>query len=188
MQTDCTPDLFGFAAVQGREVAAVFDGGNITSDVGALSPWRDRACHRAGRSVRGAMKTAPITYLGNQRTIERSIDCSDRARTDPGNREEPQYRPRRSLLQGLYWSTRDIWSSRRHVVAKAEHTRGEANLRFVGTSEAVLHSVLSEGSYLRSRRPRTTPPAMSGRRCAANSKTRGTRHRWQRAATTWSIR
>jgi Transposase DDE domain group 1 len=36
MQTECTPDLFGFARVEGREVVAGFDGGNLTSDAGAL--------------------------------------------------------------------------------------------------------------------------------------------------------
>jgi len=36
MQTDCTPDLFGFEPVEGREVVAAFDGGAITSDAGAL--------------------------------------------------------------------------------------------------------------------------------------------------------
>jgi hypothetical protein len=34
----------------------------------------------------------------------------------------------------LIWSTRDSWSCRRRVVAKAEHTGGEANPRFVVTS------------------------------------------------------
>jgi hypothetical protein len=36
MQTQCSPDLFGFVAVEGREVIAAFDGGAITSDAGAL--------------------------------------------------------------------------------------------------------------------------------------------------------
>jgi hypothetical protein len=36
MQTDCIPDLFGFEAVEGREVVAAFDGGAITSDAGGL--------------------------------------------------------------------------------------------------------------------------------------------------------
>jgi hypothetical protein len=36
MQTHCTPDLFGFEPVEGREVVAAFDGGAITSDAGAL--------------------------------------------------------------------------------------------------------------------------------------------------------
>jgi hypothetical protein len=36
MPTDCTPDLFGFAPVEGHEVVAAFDGGNITSDAGGL--------------------------------------------------------------------------------------------------------------------------------------------------------
>jgi hypothetical protein len=36
MQTECTPDLFGFAPVEGCEVVAAFDGGAMTSDAGAL--------------------------------------------------------------------------------------------------------------------------------------------------------
>jgi hypothetical protein len=36
MQTECIPDLFGFARVEGREVVASFDGGAITSDAGAM--------------------------------------------------------------------------------------------------------------------------------------------------------
>lgn len=38
MQTECTPDLFGFAPVEGRRVEAAFDGGKLTSDAGALLP------------------------------------------------------------------------------------------------------------------------------------------------------
>jgi Transposase DDE domain group 1 len=36
MPTECSPDLFGFARVEGRSVVAAFDGGAITSDAGAL--------------------------------------------------------------------------------------------------------------------------------------------------------
>src|SRR6202161_2102720 len=36
MPTECNPDLFGFAPVEGRAVVAAFDGGAITSDAGAL--------------------------------------------------------------------------------------------------------------------------------------------------------
>ena len=36
MPTHCTPDLFGFAPVEGRKVVTGFDGGNISSDAGAL--------------------------------------------------------------------------------------------------------------------------------------------------------
>jgi Transposase DDE domain group 1 len=36
MQTECSADLFGFAAVEGRAVVAAFDGGKMTSDAGAL--------------------------------------------------------------------------------------------------------------------------------------------------------
>ena len=36
MATECSRDLFGYEAVEGRQVVAAFDGGRITSDAGAL--------------------------------------------------------------------------------------------------------------------------------------------------------
>jgi hypothetical protein len=39
-------------------------------------------------------------------------------------------------FKDFLWTTRDSWSRQRRVVAKAEHTRGEANPRFVVTSLA----------------------------------------------------
>jgi hypothetical protein len=36
MQTECSADLFGFAAVAGRAVVAGFDGGRMTSEAGAM--------------------------------------------------------------------------------------------------------------------------------------------------------
>ena len=36
MPTECSPDLFEFAPIEGRQVVATFDGGTITSDAGAL--------------------------------------------------------------------------------------------------------------------------------------------------------
>ena len=36
MPTECNPELFDFARVEGRSVVASFDGGRITSEAGAL--------------------------------------------------------------------------------------------------------------------------------------------------------
>jgi hypothetical protein len=36
MPTQCTRDLFGYEVVEGRQVVAAFDGGEVTSDAGAL--------------------------------------------------------------------------------------------------------------------------------------------------------
>jgi hypothetical protein len=36
MRTECSADLFGFTAVDGRAVVAAFDGGKMTSDAGAM--------------------------------------------------------------------------------------------------------------------------------------------------------
>jgi hypothetical protein len=41
MATECTPDIFGFEAVEGRAVVAAFDGGAITSDA-ARCCWARR--------------------------------------------------------------------------------------------------------------------------------------------------
>jgi Transposase DDE domain group 1 len=50
MPTQCSADLFGFAAVDGRAVVASFDGGAITSEAGALLLGEtDRAIHLIGR-------------------------------------------------------------------------------------------------------------------------------------------
>jgi hypothetical protein len=50
MPTECSPDLFGFARVEGRAVVASFDGGAITSDAGALLLGAtDRAIHLVDR-------------------------------------------------------------------------------------------------------------------------------------------
>jgi Transposase DDE domain group 1 len=50
MPTDCNPDLFGFAPVEGRRVEAAFDGGAVTSDAGALLLGAtDRAIGLMGR-------------------------------------------------------------------------------------------------------------------------------------------
>ena len=50
MQTECSPTLFEFEAVEGRRVEARFDGGEITSDAGALLLGRlDRDLGLLGR-------------------------------------------------------------------------------------------------------------------------------------------
>ena len=36
MPTECSADLFGFAAVEGHKVVAAFDGGTMTSEAGAM--------------------------------------------------------------------------------------------------------------------------------------------------------
>ena len=50
MPTECSAELFDFAAVEGRAVVAGFDGGAITSDAGALLLGAtDRAIRLVGR-------------------------------------------------------------------------------------------------------------------------------------------
>ena len=36
MPTQCSRDLFGYEVVEGRQVVAAFDGGEVTSDAGGL--------------------------------------------------------------------------------------------------------------------------------------------------------
>ena len=71
MPTECNPNLFEFAHVEGRAVVAAFDGGRITSDAGALLlgaadrvvgvTRRLAAC--LGRTMSEARSTRPLRYL-----------------------------------------------------------------------------------------------------------------------------
>src|SRR5688572_10356877 len=50
MPTHCSRDLFGYEVVEGREVVAAFDGGEVTSDAGGLLLGAtDRAIGLVGR-------------------------------------------------------------------------------------------------------------------------------------------
>ena len=53
-------------------------------------------------------------------------------------------RPER-FFKDFKWTTRDSWSRWRRVIAKAEHTKGDANPRFVVTS---LHQTDCKAKYL----------------------------------------
>ena len=62
MQTECSVDLFGFAAVDGRKVVGGFDGGAITSDAGALLLGAaDRAIGLTQRLARAS--TTPAAHI-----------------------------------------------------------------------------------------------------------------------------
>lgn len=75
MPTECNPDLFDFARVEGRAVEASFDGGTITSDAGAvLLGATDRAlglvdrfasCFRDTRSA-GLVEHTVCTLVGQR--------------------------------------------------------------------------------------------------------------------------
>lgn len=85
MRTDCSVDLFGFEAVEGRRVEAAFDGGTMTSDAGALLLGRaDRrlgllkrfaACFVDGRSS-GAVEHT-LDRLVGQRVLGIALGYED---------------------------------------------------------------------------------------------------------------
>jgi hypothetical protein len=85
MPTECNPDLFGFAPVEGRAVVAGFDGGTMTSDAGALLLGAtDRAiglldrlagCFRDGRA--GALIEHTVGTLVSQRVIGIALGYED---------------------------------------------------------------------------------------------------------------
>ena len=75
MPTQCSRDLFGFAPVEGRRVEAAFDGGDATSDAGALLlgatdqaiglVGRFAACFEDGRNA-GLVEHAVETMVGQR--------------------------------------------------------------------------------------------------------------------------
>src|ERR687884_1092091 len=85
MHTDCSPNLFAFAPVQGRAVVAAFDGGAITSDAGALLLGatdrairlieRVAACFQDARSPEHIEHTIP-TLVG-QRILALALGYED---------------------------------------------------------------------------------------------------------------
>jgi len=85
MQTECTPDLFGFEPAEGRAVVAAFDGGRVTSDAGVLLLARtDRAigmarrfaaCFRDGRAA-GQVEHA-VERMVAQRTFGIALGYED---------------------------------------------------------------------------------------------------------------
>jgi len=85
MRTDCSVDLFGFEAVEGRRVEGAFDGGTMTSDAGALLLGRaDRrlgllkrfaACFVDGRSSVAVEHT--IERLVGQRVLGIALGYED---------------------------------------------------------------------------------------------------------------
>jgi Transposase DDE domain group 1 len=91
MPTECSADLFGFAAVEGREVVAAFDGGTITSDAGALLLGaadraiglldRLAACFHDERRAEWVEHEA-VTLVG-QRVFGIALGYDDHLRHDP---------------------------------------------------------------------------------------------------------
>ena len=67
----------------------------------------------------------------NARLVEEIAAALDEAAAESAGTGAPARR-----FKDFLWTTRDSWSRRRRVVAKAEFTRGEANPRFVVTSLA----------------------------------------------------
>jgi hypothetical protein len=71
MPTQCSRDLFGYEVVEGRQVVAAFDGGEVTSDAGApLLGATDRAIGRSDGSPLVSPMVAP-----RRRSSTRSRPC-----------------------------------------------------------------------------------------------------------------
>ena len=64
MRRDCSADLFGFEAVEGRRVEGAFDGGTMTSDAGALLLGRaDLSLLKTQKSLASVAFRAPQSFL-----------------------------------------------------------------------------------------------------------------------------
>jgi hypothetical protein len=78
MQTKRTPKLFGFEAVERRSVVAGFDGGNITSNAGALPLGQiDRGIGLVRRFAAAAAAALLLTASLHSRSSARTAtSCS----------------------------------------------------------------------------------------------------------------
>src|SRR5260370_11274046 len=85
MPTECSADLLGFARVEGRDVVASFDGGQMTSDAGALLLGAtDRAVRLIERFAacfpdarHAALVEHRATTLGGQRVYGLALGYDD---------------------------------------------------------------------------------------------------------------
>ena len=92
MPTECSRDLFGYEVVEGRQVVAAFDGGEVTSDAGALLLGAaDRAlglvrrlagCFTDGRAAHPTRACFQHLWLQSnyRRQFSASAACAARAR------------------------------------------------------------------------------------------------------------
>lgn len=103
MPTECNPELFGFARVEGRAVVASFDGGAITSDAGALLLGatdraiglvdRFAACFRDARSP--ALVEHAVRTLVGQRVFGLALGYEDL-----NDHDELRHDPMMAVLAG----------------------------------------------------------------------------------------
>ena len=77
MQTDCSADLFGFAAVEGREVVASFDAGSISSDTGRLIVKADHLDGEQTSTLRHGRSPRHSTGCQRPRQPSSSRHCVD---------------------------------------------------------------------------------------------------------------
>src|SRR5262252_1321386 len=91
MPTDCTPNFFEFASVEGRKVVAAFDAGPVTSDAGALLLGAtDRAIGMMKRfaSCFDDLRRDPIMAVLAGKLEARREDCAPMAGKSTLNRLE----------------------------------------------------------------------------------------------------
>src|SRR5580700_6465362 len=110
MPTECNPELFGFAPVEGREVVAAFDAGAITSDAGAL----------LFNTVRQAPRELTLWFTQNLEPAFSTVTVTDDSgqRVDAGNPSVSgtvMRVPLRATRPGTY---RVMW----HVLSVDTHT------------------------------------------------------------------
>ena len=143
MQTDCISEQLDFEGFDGRRVVAAFDGGEITSDARIVSQIRE-AWPNVRIIVRGDSGFAREELMAwceenrvdfvfglarNQRLERRIAPALQEARALSGKRGKAG-----RVYRDVLWWTRDSWSRRRRVVAKAEWIADDANPRFIVTS------------------------------------------------------
>jgi hypothetical protein len=110
MPTECIPDLFGFAPVEGREVVAAFDAGAVTSDAGALllsatdrAVWmmdRFAACFHDER-CQGLIEHEVVTLVG-QRVFGIALGYEDL-----NDHDELRHDPMMAVLAGKLEARRE---------------------------------------------------------------------------------
>ena len=78
MPTECSAELFEFARLEGRSVVAVFDGGKITSDAGALLLGASNRADRFDTSNTRALQSERSRQSAAAAMVDRGVAIESR--------------------------------------------------------------------------------------------------------------
>ncbi len=143
MPTECSRDLFGYEVVEGRQVVAAFDGGEVTSDAGALLLG---AIDRAIGLVRRLLRRRPDPSAGSQGRRWWSPRSADQVDLDLDATDDPVHGPQEGrFFHGYYdgycYLPLYVFCGRHLLAAKLRRSNIDASAGAVAEVERIVTQI-----------------------------------------------